>query len=49
LQAEAAAENTFAAAERVTPQTKPFSASGSKFELNLPANSVTVLRIGVGR
>jgi alpha-N-arabinofuranosidase len=49
LQAEATAENTFAAAERVTPQTKPFAAGGSKFGLNLPANSMTVLRIGVSQ
>lgn len=41
------AENTFAAPERVVPQTTPFSPAGGKFEITLPANSFTLLRLKV--
>jgi alpha-L-arabinofuranosidase len=41
------AENTFAAPERVIPRTSAFAPSGNRFELALPTNSVTVLRLGV--
>jgi alpha-L-arabinofuranosidase len=47
LQAEGPAENTFAAPGKVMPRTSPFLPAGGKFELTLPANSVTVLRVGI--
>jgi alpha-N-arabinofuranosidase len=43
------AVNTFDVPERVAPQTKAFTPSGANFELTLPANSFTVLRVGAAR
>ena len=42
-------ENTFDAPERVAPHTTAFSPAGNKFELTLPANSLTIVRVGVVR
>lgn len=41
--------NTFEAPDRVAPQQTSFAPNGPKFDLTLPANSFTVLRIGVAR
>ena len=41
------AENSFEAPDRVAPRTTAFSPAGTKFELTLPANSLTVVRVGV--
>lgn len=49
LQADKAAENTLTAPPQVVPRTTPFAPAGATFEVTLPANSVTVLRIGIGR
>ena len=50
LQAESLlAENTFDAPERVAPRTTAFSPAGNKFELTLPANSLTIVRVGVAK
>ena len=50
LQAESLlAENTFDAPERVAPRTTAFSPAGTKFELTLPANSLTIVRVGVAK
>ena len=43
------AMNTFEQADHVVPQESVFSPSGSKFDLTLPANSFTVVRVGVAR
>lgn len=41
------AVNTFAQPNRVVPRTTAFTAPGTTFELTLPANSFTVLRVPV--
>lgn len=41
------ADNTFTEPERVAPQTTPFSPASGKFEILLPANSFTLLRLKV--
>ncbi len=43
------AMNTFEQVDHVVPQESAFSPTGSKFDLTLPANSFTVLRVGAGR
>lgn len=43
------AMNTFAQTDHVVPQENAFTPTGSKFDLTLPANSFTVLRVGVAR
>lgn len=43
------AVNSFDAPDRITPRETAFTPSGSKFELSLPANSFTVIRLGVKR
>ncbi len=43
------AENTFATPERVAPRTTAFTPTGAKFELTLPANSLTIVRVGLVR
>jgi alpha-L-arabinofuranosidase len=41
--------NTFEQVDHVVPQETAFSPTGSKFDLTLPANSFTVVRVGVAR
>lgn len=43
------AENTFAAPDHVAPRTTAFTPAGTKFELTLPANSLTIVRVGLAR
>jgi alpha-L-arabinofuranosidase len=43
-----AAENTFDAPDRVVPRENAFRPVGAKFEVNLPADSFSVLRIALG-
>lgn len=43
------AVNTFDAPDRVAPHQSAFAPAGPKFDLNLPANSFTVLRLDVKR
>ena len=43
------AENSVEAPDRVVPREAAFTAPGPKFDLTLPANSLTVLRVGVTR
>jgi alpha-N-arabinofuranosidase len=43
------AENTFAAPDHVAPRTTAFAPAGTKFELTLPANSLTIVRVGLVR
>lgn len=43
------AENTFDAPDRVAPRTTAFTPTGARFELTLPANSLTVVRVGILR
>ncbi len=43
------AENTFDAPERVAPRTTAFAPAGTKFDLTLPANSLTIVRVGVAK
>ena len=43
------AANTFSAPARVSPKIEPFTPTGSPFDLSLPANSFTILRVGTGR
>jgi alpha-L-arabinofuranosidase len=42
------AENTVADPDRVAPRQSVFTPAGPKFEINLPANSFSVLRIALG-
>jgi len=44
---DVAAENTFADPDRVTPRQVPFAPSKPRFDVDLPANSFSVLRIAV--
>ena len=41
------AVNTFDAPDRIAPRTTPLAPAGKIFELPLPANSLSVLRIGI--
>jgi hypothetical protein len=41
--------NTFEQPDHIVPQENAFAPSGSKFDLTLPANSFTVIRVGVTR
>lgn len=43
------ATNRFDAPEQVAPRTTAFTPSGERFVIDLPANSLTVLRVGVTR
>ncbi len=43
------AENSFDAPDRVAPHTTAFTPAAARFELTLPANSLTVVRVGVTR
>ncbi len=43
------AENTFEVPERIAPQVTPFSPGGGTFALDLPAHSLTVVRVAVVR
>ena len=43
------AENTFTAPDHVTPRTTAFAPAGTKFELTLPANSLTIVRVGIAK
>ncbi|HEY4245895.1 MAG TPA: alpha-L-arabinofuranosidase C-terminal domain-containing protein [Lacunisphaera sp.] len=43
------AMNTFEQVDHVVPQESAFTPAGSKFDLTLPANSFTVLRVGIAR
>jgi alpha-L-arabinofuranosidase len=43
------AMNAFEQVDHVVPQERAFSPAGSKFDLTLPANSFTVVRVAVGR
>ena len=47
--ADLQAVNSFDAPDRVAPRETPFTPSAAKFELNLPANSFSVLRVGAGK
>ena len=50
LQADdAEAVNTFGAPSQVAPRETTFSPESPKFDLTLPANSFTVIRLGVAR
>lgn len=49
IHADNLAENTFEAPDKVAPRTTPFAPAAAKFELTLPANSLTVVRVGVGK
>ncbi|HWA25056.1 MAG TPA: alpha-L-arabinofuranosidase C-terminal domain-containing protein [Lacunisphaera sp.] len=49
LRADNLAENTFDAPDQVAPRTSPFTPAAAKFELTLPANSLTIVRVGVGK
>jgi alpha-N-arabinofuranosidase len=48
LQGDLNDENTMESPDRVAPYTTAFSPTGPKFELNLPAHSFSVVRVGVG-
>jgi len=41
------AVNTFDAPDRVAPRITAFTPAGTKFELTLPANSLTIVRVGI--
>ena len=43
------AMNTFEAVDHVAPRESTFTPAGTKFDLTLPANSFTVVRVAVGR
>jgi len=43
------AENSFDAPDRVAPRVTAFAPAAAKFELTLPANSLTVVRVGLAR
>lgn len=43
------ATNTFDAPEHVAPKAEPFAPTRSAFDLSLPANSFTVLRVALAR
>ena len=40
------AENTFEAPDHVAPRTTAFNPAGARFELTLPAHSLTIVRLG---
>lgn len=43
------AMNTFEAPDHVAPKAAEFAPAGAKFDLTLPANSFSVVRLGVGK
>jgi len=43
------AENSFDAPDRVVPRTTPFTPAGARFEVTLPANSLTIVRVGLAK
>ncbi len=47
--ADLQAVNSFESPDLVAPRETPFTPSASKFEISLPANSFSVVRVGVGK